>query len=165
MDNSGDERTTINVKGVLVKSWEQAKKAAHKQAQPMGVWLSRAADQLANLEDGPREFPSLAAANPELKSGNLSGPFGNPETMTPEQVAMMMQGFASSMQAMAALSAAGKPVPSGLRRAFRLADDQMRAAQGLPPAPVRVQPVRHGKAAGKTSLVGGKAALIEGEKE
>jgi len=78
MDNPDDKRITINVKGVSEKAWETAKKAALKQNETMGSWLSRAIPHLANLEAGPREFPPERLANPETIYGNplpyASGP-------------------------------------------------------------------------------------------
>lgn len=142
MDNPQDEKTVINVKGVSVQIWEKAKRAANKQGQPMGVWLSRAADHLANLEDGPREFPPDVSANPEPKTGNPSG-------MASDHLAGLMQG-------MAALVAATGMAPSKavVRTAYRLMDAQVREASGLPPRPVRIAA---GKASGQSLLLDGKA--------
>ena len=121
MANPEDERTVINVKGVSVEAWEIAKKAANKQGEPMGTWLSRAARTQANLEDGPRELPPLPVAN-------LGRNSGNPSLLPIEQLGALMQG-------MAALSAAtGTPPAKGVtRRAYALVDDHIRDASGLRP--------------------------------
>jgi len=158
MDDADSERTTINVKSVDVIAWNRAKSAANLQKQSMGVWLSRAINRLADAEDGRREFPPVPKANLVPEMGNLSPLPGNP-SMDPDEQSVIRRDMAALMQGAAALAAAGAPLPKGpLRRAYRIAEDQMRAAQGLPPAPVRLQPVPRGKASGKTSLVGSKAA-------
>src|ERR1700754_1971710 len=96
MANPGEETTIINVKSVSAAAWEKAKKAANKQGETMGAWLTRAVTQLADREaEQPREFPPVKpAANPP-----------RPGTMAASEVAHMMQ-------AMAALAAAtGRPPP------------------------------------------------------
>lgn len=65
MDNPpSDERTIINVKGISVNSYDRAKNAANKAGETVGSWLSRAMDQLANLEAGERYIPAAPQANP-----------------------------------------------------------------------------------------------------
>lgn len=143
MDNLQDEKTVINVKGVSVQAWEKAKRAAAKQGQPMGLWLSRAAEHLANLEDGPREFLPSQPANLEPKSGN-------PSSLPVEGLGVLMQGIAA-----VAAATGTAPAKSNLRRLYALADDHVRDASGLPPRPVRVP--ASGKAAGQSLLISGKA--------
>jgi hypothetical protein len=70
MDNPDDEKTIINVKAVSVSSWERAKKAANRNGETLGSWLSRACDQLANLDAGDRLI--LPSANPVNPSRNLA---------------------------------------------------------------------------------------------
>ncbi len=72
MDNPDEERTIINVKGMRVDSWERARAAAGRAGETMGSWLSRACDQLANLEAGERYIPpsrpaaEVKPAKPEI---------------------------------------------------------------------------------------------------
>jgi hypothetical protein len=48
-----DKTTTIiNVKGMPVDAWEQAKRAANRRGQTMGEWLGNACTQQANREAG-----------------------------------------------------------------------------------------------------------------
>ena len=151
MGNPDDERTVINVKGVSVQAWEKAKRAAHKQGQPMGAWLSRAAEHLASLEDGPRELPPLPPANPSsLASANLGREMGNPSSLPIESLGALMQGIAA-----VAAATGTAPAKSNLRRLYALADDHVRDASGLPPRTVRGQAA--GKAAGQSLLISGKA--------
>jgi hypothetical protein len=57
MDNPTDERITVTVKGLSVTAWNEARMAATKTGEPMGVWLSRAIVEQANREAGrPREI-------------------------------------------------------------------------------------------------------------
>lgn len=133
MGNPLDERTTINVKGVSVTAWERAKKAANKQDETMGTWLSRAAEHLANLEDGPREFPPMVTpANLPLEMGN------------PPPAPAPVENLGQLMQGMAALAAATgtPPAKADTRRLYALVDDRVRQARGQPPRPVRVRQAR-----------------------
>ena len=145
MGNPLDERTTINVKSISVSAWERAKNAAKRQDESMGSWLSRASEHLANLEDGPRELPPLASANPPPEMGNP----------TPAPV----EGLGVLMQGMAALAAATgtAPAKADTRRLYALVDDQVRQARGLPPRPVRRR--QGGLAGGQSLLENGKATL------
>lgn len=143
MDGPDDEKTVINVKGMSLRAWERAKKAASKQDETMGAWLARAVDHLANLEDGPRELPPLPPANLEPKTGNPSS--------------LPVEGLGALMQGIAAVSAATGIVPakSNVRRLYALADDAVREAGGMSPRPVRVR--APGKAPGQSRLLSGKA--------
>ena len=143
MDNPDDEKTVINVKGMSLRAWEKAKRAASKQDQTMGAWLSRAVDHLANLEDGPREFAPVQPANLEPKSGN-------PSSLPIEQLGLLMQGLAALSTATGTAPAKGN-----LRRLYTLADDHVREASGSPARPVRVR--TSGKAFGQSRLLQGKA--------
>ena len=157
MGNPEDERTIINVKGVSAPAWERAKKAANKQGQAMGAWLSRAINQLADAEDGPREFPPLPVGNPPPEMGNLSPPAGNPEGMTADQLAAVMQGLAA-----VAASSWTLPTKVAVRRIYSLVDDHVREAKRLPPAPVRLRSAPSArKAVGQSLPRKGKTALIE----
>jgi hypothetical protein len=142
-DKNDDAKTIINVKGVSVEAWEAAKKAANKQDQTMGEWLTRALNHLANLEAGPREFLPIPAANPD------------PETVNPNQ--------AAALAALATLA----PVLAGIgpkltRQAASdvsaLISGFAREARGLPP---RAKASRRGKADGQTLLENGKAGEDE----
>lgn len=150
MGNPSDERTTINVKGMSVSSWERAKKSAAKQDESMGAWLTRAVEQLANLEDGPREFPPMPPANPAPESGN-------PPALAASGAPVEGLGLGQLMQGMAALAAATgtPPARSDTRRLYALVDDQVRQARGMPPRPVRRR--QGGLAAGQSLLENGKA--------
>ena len=142
MVNPDDERATINVKGVAARAWERAKTAALKQDETMGVWLSRAIDYRADAEAGPREFPP---ANPA------------PKTVKPE-AALAAEQLADLMRGMAALATATSiaPAKADIRRVYRLADDLVRDARGMPPRKLRIA----GKAGWQSLLENGKAGAI-----
>lgn len=147
MDNPEGDKTTINVKAVSARSWERAKASAIKQGQTMGAWLSRAIDQLADAEAGPREFPP---ANP---AANLAAQGGNPGQapgMTAGELADLMRGVAAL-----ATASGTSPAKADLRRAYGLADELVREARGLPRKP---RPV--GKAVGQSLLENGKAPAL-----
>lgn len=145
MANPNDVTTVINVKGVSVTAWDRARKMAQRNGETMGSWLSRAVSHLADMEDGPREFPP----------GELVKQGGNPgQSISPEHLAGLMD-------ALTRLSVATGVLP--LKREVRLlqvtADATVREAQGLPPAPRRLP----GKAGGKERSEKGKAGrAIEG---
>lgn len=147
MDNPEGDKTTINVKAVSARSWERAKASAIKQGQTMGAWLSRAIDQLADAEAGPREFPPVKpAANPAVETGNP----GQAPGMTAGELADLMRGVAAL-----ATASGTSPAKADLRRAYGLADELVREARGLPRKP---RPV--GKAAGQSLLENGKAPAL-----
>ena len=146
MDNPADDRVTINVKSVSAKSWERAKVAANKQGQTMGEWLSRAINQLANNEAGPRELPALPAANLKPKTGN-PGPAGPAAGMSAGDLADMMRGLAAL-----ATASGTPPAKADIRRAYGLADDLVRDARGMPR---KSRPI--GKASRQSLLENGKA--------
>jgi hypothetical protein len=143
MDNPDDEKTIVNIKGVLKRSWERTKIAADRNDETLGAWVSRALDQLADRETGPREFPPAAnlAANPpaDARLGRLF----------------------DVMQHVGTLSAAtGQPPPKRtVSRLYRLADEWSRAQSGMPPKVIRGV----GLANGKAGLETGKALAIEAE--
>jgi hypothetical protein len=146
MGNPDEERTTINVKSVSVSAWERAKKAAAKQDDPMGVWLSRAAHHLADMEAGPREFP------PAPPPPSASGP-------EPAERKLSATELAALMQASAAFSAATgvKPAVRDAQRLHATLDAMVREGTGQPPRTVR--PPRNapliGKAEGQSLLESG----------
>lgn len=90
MANPERDRKTINVKGMLVKSWDRATAAAGKRDESYGTWLSRACDTQANLEAGER---LIEPGNPEPVKGNPA------KTLEPGEVAALMQGFAATVAA------------------------------------------------------------------
>lgn len=143
MDNPADEKTTINVKGVSAKAWERARNAAAKQDETMGEWISRAANQLADMEAGPREFPPQSPAN-------LAPEMVKPTGLTPEQLASLMQGMAAL-----ATATGTPPAKADVRRAFALVDDHVREARGMPPRPIRLR-AGPGKANGQALALEGK---------
>lgn len=59
-----DEKTIINVKGVSLKAWERAKTAAGRNDETLGSWVSRAANLLADMEAGGREYVPGRPAEP-----------------------------------------------------------------------------------------------------
>lgn len=129
MGNLEVKRTIINVKGMDAEQWERAKIAANRQDETMGGWLSRAVKQLADIEEGGREFgPSERAERRPL---------------TAEQVAALMQAAAQLALA------TGKPAPKSHAHGLRaVVDDLTRQARGLPPKPVKPranQPPRVGQ--------------------
>jgi hypothetical protein len=160
MDNPDDEKTTINVKAVSARAWERAKSSAIKQGETMGAWLSRAINQLADAEAGPREFPPVKpAANLPAETGN-PGPAAAPEAIA--------HAFGALLSGQAALVAATgiQPLKREVRLAHALVDALSRDMQGidrLPPPKPRQSRSRGGKAAGQSLLGNGKAApLLDG---
>jgi hypothetical protein len=136
--NPDDEKTTINVKGVSTSAWERAKKSAGKQEQPMGAWLSHAANLLADREDGPRALVPVEAAE-SLPAHPPGSAVPAPARLTVDELGVMMQGMAALATATGVM-----PAKADIRRAYAAADDRIRQDRGLPP-----RPVRRGKAAGK----------------
>jgi hypothetical protein len=127
MGNPEVKRTIINVKGMDAEQWERAKLAANRQDETMGEWLSRAVKQLADMEEGGREF----------------GPGERTERkpLTAEQVAALMQAAAQLALA------TGKPAPKSHAHGLRaVVDDLTRQARGLPPVKPRAnRPPRLGQ--------------------
>ena len=150
MDDDG--KTTINVKAVSARAWERAKGAAVKQGETMGAWLSRAINQLADGEAGPREFPParVPPVEPVRPGPGLAAHGPASALVSPGELADVMQG-------MAALAAATgvAPAKSSVRRAYGLADDLVRDARGIPR-----RARRDGKAGGQALLENGKAELV-----
>lgn len=155
MDNRADEKTTINVKSVSVAAWDRAKKAATKQGEAMGEWLSRAINQLADIEAGPREFPP---ANPPVNQIS--------ETGNPVRFALSPAELSDLMHAQAALTTAtGKlPAKADTGRAHALAAEMVRAAIGMPPKPLRIgkAPAKKINKMGNPALANGQAAPMIG---
>lgn len=140
-----DGKTTINVKSVSVAAWERAKSSALKQGETMGAWVSRALNQLADDEAGPREFPP-SPANPSPREVK---PDSSGASVSMADVAVLMQGIA------AVAAATGQPpAKADLRRAYGLADELVRDARGIPRKPRIV-----GKAIGQSLLLEGKAGV------
>ena len=128
MDNPDDEKTTVNVKGVSAKAWERAKKAATRQDETMGSWLSRAANQLADREAAPRELPPAPVANPDPQNSKAVPVAGIVDALS------ALGGLMAGQAAM--VGATGiKPPKTETRRLNRLADTMARAALGEPPRP------------------------------
>jgi hypothetical protein len=151
MGNPDQERTTINVKGVLVSAWETAKKAANKQNETMGSWLSRAIPHLANLEAGPREFPPV---NPEPNSANPS-----PAAYVGPPIDVLMAIVALSQEVRESAHAAGIDYPkSAARRHSAILRSAQLAVLGKP---TRAQPrTLIGLASGQSLLKNGKAYTL-----
>ena len=126
MGNPDDGRTTINVKGVTREAWERARAAATKSGEAMGAWLSRAVDQLARLEAGPREFPPALAVKPTNNSGN------------PDADARLID----LLTAAATLSTACGGKLSAVPGLTALCAERVRSARGLPPLAARRPPRR-----------------------
>lgn len=78
-----DDKTTINVKAVNLKSWEAAKRAASRSGETLGQWVSRACDQLAEREAGERIYPPLIPqGGPPFLSAISDNPAANPNYPT-----------------------------------------------------------------------------------
>jgi hypothetical protein len=151
MDNPDDERTIINVKGINVRSYEGAKKAANKAGETMGSWLSRAMDQLANLEAGERYIPPDNPANrpPGLAIANPANPAylpARPPVDFREVAAVIM-----------ALKEPGLPVQKRIgHHVNTLLNNRLREARGLPEEKVRGRPIEISH--GLTEAENGKAS-------
>lgn len=116
-----DDKTTINVKSISVKSWEAAKRAAARSGETLGQWLSRACDQLAEREMGERIYPPvIPEGNPPFLLDMPGNPPANP-TVDLKAVADLILS----------LSSAGVPVQKRIgREAQALLHAQLCAAQG-----------------------------------
>ena len=114
------------MKAVSAKAWERAKNAAAKQDETMGEWISRAANQLADREAGPREFQPQSVAN-------LAPEMVKPPGLTAPELAGLMQGMAAL-----ATATGTPPAKADVRRAYALVDDHVREARGMPPRPIRL---------------------------
>lgn len=150
-NNDDDTTTTINVKSVRKPAWEAARRSAAKQDEPMGSWLSRACETLANLEAGPREFPPGGLANPGQE-------MANPTAMTQDQLSARILAVAALMQGFAAVrNATGRaPGRRALVVAMRAIEQRQIAVDGLPDL------ARHRLIAGKA---GGKEVPEFGQSE
>ena len=136
MGNPDQDKTTINVKSVQASSWVRAKDAAAKADESMGAWLSRAADQLANLEAGDR---LILKGNPQPVSGNPGNPVGPDETL-----AGLLHGYGEALKGLAALAEAGVgPTQAELKTLRGVVRHRARELAGMPQGPVRT---RAGKA-------------------
>ncbi len=62
MENPIDETTIVNVKGVRVTSWENAKKDAESARATMGTWVSLALDRMHNGGISEAAKPDYAEA-------------------------------------------------------------------------------------------------------
>lgn len=115
MDNPDDAKTIINVKGIVVRSYERAKKAANAANETMGSWLSRAMDQLANLEAGERYILPASPAN--------HAPVPPPQAVDLSDLAAVLT----------ALTQAGLPVQKRIGRHINaILNDRLAASRGLP---------------------------------
>jgi hypothetical protein len=125
MDNPTNERTTVTVKGLSVTAWNEAKKAATKTGEPMGVWLSRAIVEQANREAGrPRELP------PE-----------KPTPLTPDQLTARMTAVGQLGSSIASIKqstgrATGR---SALQRSLASLEQLLNDAEGPPSRVLRIE--------------------------
>jgi hypothetical protein len=149
MDNPEDERTIINVKGINIRSYEGAKKAANKAGETMGSWLSRAMDQLANLEAGERYIPPDNPANRPFGLA-IANP-ANPDYLP----ALHPVDFREVATILMALKEAGLPVQKRIgHHVNTLLNNRLREARGMPEE----------KARGRLTIPGGIShGLTEGE--
>jgi hypothetical protein len=142
MDKPEAERTIINLKNVRKDAYERAKRAANRNDENVGEWVSRACDILADMEEGKREFGPAEPAKPR-------------KPIDAQHVAALLQ---------AANAARGNrhPAVADLRM---LAGEMAREALGLDPRPVRLPPRRSGVAQPVANLgpLNGPARLIEAE--
>jgi hypothetical protein len=70
-DENG-ERTTVNVKGVLERSWERTKVAAQRRGETLGLWMSRAVEMQADREEGMSIADLMAPVVGALTSEQLT---------------------------------------------------------------------------------------------
>lgn len=102
MDNP-DDYQTVNVKRVRRESWERLKGACARSGEDFGPWLSRAIDQLANLERGDRLILPDERANPQpTQAANLPA--------MPGQAAPVVVDFHQVAAVITALNSAGLPI-------------------------------------------------------
>jgi hypothetical protein len=135
MDNPDDEKTIINVKAVSVGSWERAKKAAVKNGETLGSWVSRACDQLANLEAGERYIPPA--------NRSFAAP-ANPANLP----ALPPVDFSEVAAILVAMKEAGLPVQKRIgQHVNALLNNRLRDVRGMPEERPRGRPfqqINHG---------------------
>ena len=104
-----DERLpNVTVKNMRKATWDRARRAAHRNDEPMHEWLGRAIGQLADREEsGPREIPPPSRES-QLPQAAAPAPL-DAEAIT--RLAAVM------MAARQMADAAGMPVPKGAARA------------------------------------------------
>lgn len=103
MDNPTDDTATVNVKNVRKDAWERGKAAALRSGEQMGPWLSRAIDQLANLEAGERYILPSERANPTpIPPANLPA--------LPGEAGLPRVDFHQVAAVITALNSAGLPI-------------------------------------------------------
>lgn len=141
MDNPDDEKTIVNIKSVFKRSWDRAKVAAERNDETLGAWVSRALDQLADRESGPREI--LADAKPPANPG--------PDPRL-EQLFGMMRNISDLTAA-----TGQKPPKHTVSRLYSMADAWSREQTGLAPKVINMS----GLARGKAGLENGKALAFE----
>jgi hypothetical protein len=145
VDNPEEAETQINVKRVRVRSWEAARKLAAKHGEHMGSILSRAIDQMARMDNSPRELPPVQMRNPAAISGNP------PSDLVP---------LLNAAAAVAAATGGKITVVPGLATLLK---DRVRAERGLPPSPLRLHgPQFAGQSSNQNGQSRQKAALLEG---
>jgi hypothetical protein len=134
VDNPDEEKTIVNIKGVVVQSYDRAKKSAHKNGETMGSWISRAMDQLANLEAGERYIPPANPANPS----------GNPGANPPPVVRIEVD-FREVAAVMVAMKEAGLPVQKRVGALVNgLLYAKLREARGVPEQSKGTLRISHG---------------------
>jgi hypothetical protein len=152
VDNPDEERTIINVKAVNVRSYEGAKKAANKAGETMGSWLSRAMDQLANLESGERYILPDNLAN---RSHGLA--VANPANLP----ALPPVDFREVAAIIMAMKEAGLPVQKRIGHHVNvLLNNRLREVRGMPQEKARGR--QFGISHGLTEAENGKAGPAAG---
>jgi hypothetical protein len=161
MRNPDKLTTTINVKGMSIEAWERAQICSQKQEQTRGVWLTRAVNHLAEIEEAAETGMAPAKpGNTPAKSGAIQA---HPARMETAELQALMQSMAALAQATGI-----RPALAEIRRCYAAVDDRIRQDRGLAPRPIRTAP-KPGIANGKTvtsvrepeiKLVGGTDAAL-----
>jgi hypothetical protein len=115
--------TTVNVKHMPVAAWKRAGDRARANDETLGSWVSRAINQLANLEEqGDRLILPGRPATPP------------PAGRDAAELVPLMQGVAAMLREAAGHAAAsGRPIPPGMAKEVHAAmRDLSREARGLP---------------------------------
>lgn len=119
--------TIINVKGIKVEAWDQAKRAALRRGQTMGEWLSNACVQQANREQGDAVIPAGQGAPPPVQ---------------PPLIPLDLREVAAVI---AAMGGAGVPVQKRVGAAVnRMLYAQIRAAEPAGQGALRLKDERAG---------------------
>lgn len=136
-DNEENQAAPFMVKAMPIAARKAARAAASRAGLTMGPWIANAVYTQSQLEAGNAVMPP---ANPTRSESPIAAP-----TLSVADLHDL------ALAAAAVAQASGRPMPQRTAgRFYRLVDDKLRAATGLPPRQTR-----------KTSLRGAAVPALE----